>query len=105
MPSREIYYATMPRTTTDTVAHVARLARLSLTTVECEAFARQLDHILEYAESIQGLDVTSVEPMSHAAATSVFRLDECAPGLSRDKAFEQAPDAADGLYRVPRVIG
>jgi aspartyl-tRNA(Asn)/glutamyl-tRNA(Gln) amidotransferase subunit C len=95
----------MPRVTVDTVDHVARLAHLSLTAEEREAFARQLDQVLTYAESIQALDTDGVEPMSHAAATETFREDVPREGLPRDAILATAPDAEDGLFRVPRVLG
>ena len=46
----------MARVTVETVDHVAQLAHLSLTPEERETFARQLDEILAYAESIQALE-------------------------------------------------
>jgi aspartyl-tRNA(Asn)/glutamyl-tRNA(Gln) amidotransferase subunit C len=95
----------MARVTVETVAHVAKLASLSLTAEERETFARQLDEILTYAESIQALDTTDVEPMSHARVSEIFRPDVPHAGLPRERALESAPDAADGLFRVPKVIG
>jgi aspartyl-tRNA(Asn)/glutamyl-tRNA(Gln) amidotransferase subunit C len=93
------------RVSVETVDHVAALARLSLTPEERETFARQLEEILSYAESIQALDTSDAEPMSHAIATGAFREDTPRPGLARDRALAAAPDAADGLFRVPRVLG
>jgi aspartyl-tRNA(Asn)/glutamyl-tRNA(Gln) amidotransferase subunit C len=95
----------MPRVTVSTVDHVARLAHLSLTVDEREAFARQLDQVLEYAESIQSLDTEHVEPMSHAAATETFRPDVPHQSLAREGVLAAAPDAGEGLFRVPRVLG
>jgi aspartyl-tRNA(Asn)/glutamyl-tRNA(Gln) amidotransferase subunit C len=95
----------MPRVTVETVDHVARLARLSLTPEERESFARQLDEILAYAEKVQALDTSGVEPMSHAAATEAFRDDTPRPCLPREAALAAAPDAEDGFFRVPRVLG
>jgi aspartyl-tRNA(Asn)/glutamyl-tRNA(Gln) amidotransferase subunit C len=95
----------MPRVTVETVAHVARLASLSLGEDERETFARQLDQILSYAESIQALDVSQVEPMSHATRTESLREDTVAPSLPREEVLAPAPDAADDLFRVPRVLG
>jgi aspartyl-tRNA(Asn)/glutamyl-tRNA(Gln) amidotransferase subunit C len=95
----------MTRVTPETVDHVARLANLTLTPEERESFARQLDEVLEYAESIQQLDTSGVEPMSHAAAASVFRADEPLPSLDRERVLASAPDAGEGFFRVPRVIG
>lgn len=95
----------MPRVTVETVDHVARLAHLSLTAEEREVFARQLDAVLAYAESIQALDTDGVPPMSHAAATETFREDVPHEGLPRQTVLDAAPDADDGLFRVPRVLG
>ena len=95
----------MARVTVETVEHVARLARLSLTEEERQTFAKQLDEILSYAESIQALDTSSVEPMSHALSVEMVREDAPAPGLDRQRILAAAPDAADNLFRVPRVLG
>jgi len=94
----------LAQATVEIVEQVARLARLSLTQDEKELFTRQLDRILEYAQSIQTLDVTSVPPMIHAAAGGILREDEDAPGLDRATVLEAAPDALDGLFRVPKVL-
>jgi aspartyl-tRNA(Asn)/glutamyl-tRNA(Gln) amidotransferase subunit C len=95
----------MARVTVETVDHVAQLAQLSLTPDERETFARQLDEVLAYAESIQALDTHDVEPMSHAVVSEVLRNDVPGPELSRDQALAAAPDADRGLFRVPRIIG
>ena|SRR5437867_8806445 len=95
----------MARVTVETVEHVARLARLSLTEEERETFAKQLDQILAYAESIQTLDTAAVEPMSHAVTSEMVREDVPAPSLDRQRVLEAAPDAAENLFRVPRILG
>jgi aspartyl-tRNA(Asn)/glutamyl-tRNA(Gln) amidotransferase subunit C len=95
----------MARVTAETVDYVARLAHLSLTPEERETFARQLDEVLAYAESIQALDTREVEPMSHAVTSEVMRDDTPAAELPRERAVAAAPDAADGLFRVPRILG
>jgi len=95
----------MARVTVETVDHVAQLAHLSLTPEERETFARQLDQILAYAESIQALDTHDVEPMSHAFTSEVLRDDAPGPELPREQVLAAAPDAEGGLFRVPKVIG
>ena len=94
----------MPRVTVETVDHVARLARLSLSAEERTTFAPQLDEILTYAESIRALDLAQVEPMSHAGSATVLRDDEPRPGIARETVLESAPDPSDGLFRVPRIL-
>ncbi len=95
----------MTKVTPETVEHVARLAHLSLTAEERVTFARQLDTILAYAESIQSLDTAGIEPMSHVSAAGVLREDTPQPSLDRDTVMAEAPDADAGLFRVPRVLG
>jgi aspartyl-tRNA(Asn)/glutamyl-tRNA(Gln) amidotransferase subunit C len=94
--------------TRETVERVARLARLSLTGDELELFTRQLAGILEYAEEIQAVDTTGVEPMSHCIASdTMWREDVVLPALDRAEILSQAPDAdrAAGVFRVPKVMG
>jgi aspartyl-tRNA(Asn)/glutamyl-tRNA(Gln) amidotransferase subunit C len=94
----------MPRVSEATVEHVARLARLSLTVEEKRLFTRQLEEILEWAESLQSLDTRGIPPMSHPREGEALREDEPRAGLDRETAFAAAPEAKDGLFRVPRVI-
>ena len=93
----------MPRIDEATVDSVARLARLSLTAEERSRFARELEAILAWAESLQALDTAGVPPMSDAP-TGRLREDETRAGLPREQALAQAPDPADGLFRVPRIL-
>ncbi len=37
--------------------------------------------------------------------TNSFRPDAVAPSLDRDEVLAQAPDAVDGYFRVPRILG
>jgi aspartyl-tRNA(Asn)/glutamyl-tRNA(Gln) amidotransferase subunit C len=95
----------MPRVTIETVERVARLARLSLSEDERATFARQLDEILAYAEALQALDTSGVPEPGDTGEPLPLRDDVLHPGLRRERVLEKAPDAADGLFRVPRVIG
>jgi len=90
----------------DQVEHVAKLARLSLTAEEAERYSGQLSSILGYIEKLQELDVSGVEPTTHAVevTTTPLRKDEPRPSLSVDEALANAP-ARDGSYfSVPRII-
>ena len=89
------------------VKRIADLARLELTDEEIDLFARQLGDILGYVEQIRALDTTNVPPTSHVLVQPIDREDAIVPGLSRDEALANAPDAAReaGLFKVPRVLG
>jgi aspartyl-tRNA(Asn)/glutamyl-tRNA(Gln) amidotransferase subunit C len=86
----------------DQVLHVAKLARLKVTDDEVDRMAEELSKILEHVETMNELDLEGVEPTSHVVdLTNVLRDDVPRPGLPREKALEQAPDTADGGFRVP----
>ena len=82
--------------------HVAKLARLKVTDNEVDRVADELSKILGHVETMNELDLEGVEPTSHVVdLTNVLREDVPRPCLSREQALEQAPDAADGGFRVP----
>lgn len=88
------------------VEHVAGLARLALTDAEVEHFTEQLAVILGHAADVAGLDLAGVEPTAHPIPmTNVLRPDVVRPTLERDEVLAEAPEAEDGRFRVPRIMG
>ena len=86
----------------DQVLHVAKLARLKVTDDEVDRMAEELSKILEHVETMNELDLEGIEPTSHVVdLTNVLREDVPRPGLPREQALSQAPDAAEGGFRVP----
>jgi aspartyl-tRNA(Asn)/glutamyl-tRNA(Gln) amidotransferase subunit C len=86
----------------DQVLHVARLARLRLSDEEVERMSEELSSILDHIEKIGELDLDDVEPTSHVIEVeNVLRDDEPRPSWSRERMLEQAPDVAEGGFRVP----
>jgi aspartyl-tRNA(Asn)/glutamyl-tRNA(Gln) amidotransferase subunit C len=93
------------RITRDDVAHVARLARLSLTDGELERFTEQLGAILDHADDVAAPDTSDVPPTAHPVPlANVLREDIVTPSLDRDEVLAQAPAVEDGRIRVPRII-
>lgn len=94
------------RITGDDVAHVARLARLGLNDAQIETFTGQLAAILEHAADVEALELDDVEPTSHPfLLTNVLRPDDVGTTLSNDEALAAAPQAEDGRFRVPTILG
>jgi aspartyl-tRNA(Asn)/glutamyl-tRNA(Gln) amidotransferase subunit C len=86
----------------DHVLHVARLARLRLSEAEVEKMTGELSGILEHVDRIGELELDDVEPTSHVVALeNVLRPDEPRPSWPREDILAQAPDPADGAFRVP----
>jgi aspartyl-tRNA(Asn)/glutamyl-tRNA(Gln) amidotransferase subunit C len=85
--------------------YVAHLARLTLTTEEEQKLGAQLAGILGYIEKLKQLDVSQVEPTAHAVPlVNVFRRDEVRASLSNDEALRNAPEKANGLFLVPKIV-
>jgi len=81
---------------------VAKLARLRLSEAEVEKMAGELSGILEHVDRIGELDLDDVPPTSHVVdLENVLRPDEPRPSWPRDEVLAQAPDPADGAFRVP----
>ena len=81
---------------------MARLARLRLSDEEVGRMSTELSTILDHIEKIGELDLENVPPTSHVIEVeNVLRPDEPRPSLPRETALEQAPDAAEGGFRVP----
>jgi aspartyl-tRNA(Asn)/glutamyl-tRNA(Gln) amidotransferase subunit C len=90
----------------DDVAHLAKLARLALTDAELDSFAGQLDAILTHVSQVQSVDVTGVEPTDNPLKdVNVTRPDEMTPCLTQAEALAEAPEAVDGRFAVPQILG
>ena len=90
----------------ETVAKVARLARLELTDAEIARMTSQLAGMLDHFRDVDALDLAQVEPMNQPIPlTNVLRDDVEAESLDRDEVLASAPAAQDGRFRVPPVVG
>ncbi len=87
------------------IDHVARLARLALTSEEKAAFARQLGDVLHHIEQLGKVDVSQVEPTAHAfPIVNVWDADEPRPGLPVEIALQNAPRQREHMFVVPKVV-
>jgi aspartyl-tRNA(Asn)/glutamyl-tRNA(Gln) amidotransferase subunit C len=88
------------------VAKVAKLARLSLSEQELDMFTEQLGQILEHANDIAALQLDDVIATAHPFdLINVVREDVIEPSLPREELLAMAPDAEDGRFAVPRIMG
>jgi aspartyl-tRNA(Asn)/glutamyl-tRNA(Gln) amidotransferase subunit C len=88
------------------VKHVADLARLRIADKDIERLAEQLDAILAYMEKLNTVDTRGVAATAQAGAlTNAFREDRLRDSLPREQALANAPEAQEGSFIVPKVIG
>lgn len=88
------------------IRQVASLARLELSDEEAERYQVQVEQILHYVEQLNKIDVSGIEPTSHAAAVfDVVREDVAGPGgLTREEALSNAPAVSQDQFRLPKVV-
>lgn len=88
------------------IAKVASLARIALSDEELDLYGEQLGAILEHAERVQQLATEGIPPTSHPVPmTNSFRPDTVTGSLPVEAALSGAPEAEDGYFRVPPVLG
>jgi len=88
------------------VIKVASLARLELRPDEVATFTEQLGSVLGHAQDIAALNLEGLSPMAHPFdLENVLREDVVTPSLDRDAVLAAAPDAAEHLFRVGRILG
>jgi aspartyl-tRNA(Asn)/glutamyl-tRNA(Gln) amidotransferase subunit C len=95
--------------TDDDIAKVAQLAHLELPPEELKVFGPQIAEIVNYVEQLNELDTANVEPAiggftPEGAKTDSSREDELIQSLGQKTALAEAPDAAEGHFRVPKVL-
>ncbi len=91
--------------TQETIQYVAALAKLNVSEEEKKEIAKDLDHILDYIETMNELDTEGIEPMSHVLPVkNVFREDVVINQDNRDQLIKNAPKQKDGCFAVPKTV-
>jgi aspartyl-tRNA(Asn)/glutamyl-tRNA(Gln) amidotransferase subunit C len=86
------------------IEHVARLARLELTSEEMARLREQLGAILEHAAKVGEVAADDVPPTAYAIPrANVLRPDEVTPSLSVEDVLANAPEREDDRFKVPRI--
>ena len=91
--------------TTDTVRQIARLAKLRPSRSEEHRLIQDLSAIINFFEQLSEAKIDGIEPMAHPLKVNQrMREDEVREPDRREDYLALAPDARDGLYRVPAVL-
>ena len=98
----------MPITKSD-IEKVAQLAHLEITPEELKIFVPQMAAVVTYVEQLNALATSNVEPAlggltPEGERTESSREDVVTPSLGQKTALAEAPDAASGHFRVPKVL-
>ena len=91
--------------TKETIDYVAALSKLQLTEAESTKVMEDMEKILSYMETMDKLDTSNVEPMSHVfEITNVFRADEVTNGNEREILLSNTKSKKDGCFMVPKTV-
>ena len=99
----------------DTVARIARLARLKVPDEELGALAGELSGVFSWIEQLNEVDTAGVEPLSSVSdVTLPLRADKVTDGGIAAKVLANAPGGAvyidlsdknaGGFFTVPKVV-
>ncbi|SLM92629.1 Asp-tRNA(Asn)/Glu-tRNA(Gln) amidotransferase subunit GatC [Brachybacterium nesterenkovii] len=96
----------MPAIGREDVARLADLARIQLSDDEISRFAGEFDAIMDAVASVSEVASQDVPATSHPLPlTNVFREDVVTDTLTQEQALSGAPDAKDGRFAVPQILG
>ena len=86
--------------------HLGVLARIQLSEEEVERLTGQLDVIVDNIAKVSEVATPDVVATSHPIPLeNVFRADVVGDALTPEQALSNAPDAADGRFRVTAILG
>jgi len=82
------------------------LARIQLSDEEVERLTGQLDVIVDNIAKVSQVATPDVPATSHPIPLqNVYRPDEVGETLTLAQALQNAPDTADGRFRVTAILG
>ena len=82
------------------------LARIQLSDEEVERLTGQLDVIVDNIAKVSEVATADVAATSHPIPLqNVFRADVPGEMLTIEQVLQNAPDAADGRFRVTAILG
>ena len=88
------------------VARLAALARIDMTDDDLGRLSGQISAIVDAVATISGAVGDDVPATSHPVPmANVFREDVVQPSLTPEDALAAAPEAYEGRFRVPQILG
>lgn len=97
----------MAKLTDAEVLHIAKLAKLPLTSKEIKKFGGQLAKIIDYIGHLKEVDVGNLEPTAQVTGlTNIYRQDkvEVARVLTQDAATSGTENLHNGYFKVKAIL-
>lgn len=85
--------------------HIAKLARLKLSSDDVNTYSQQLSDIFDYVEKMQAVDTSGVEPTSQVTGLiNIMRDDSVKESGISDELCDCSPEIDNGYIKVPKVL-
>ena len=89
----------------DEIIHIAKLASLNLSEEEIERNTKDMQEILELANTINNVNTDGMnETIASTEKCNAFRKDEVKAFENKELLLKNAPSQDEGMFRIPKVI-
>ena len=87
------------------ILHVAKLASLKIKDEEIEEYRKNLQDILNFANTINSIDTSKIEETNGISSNvNVFREDEIKDFKDVESLMQNAPEKSGNMFVIPKVI-
>lgn len=87
------------------VKQLAELARLEFNDEERAAIQHDLQRMISFVETLNGVNTDNVLPLLHLTGEEpALRADRVIPSITREQALKNAPLHDNNFFKVPKVI-
>ncbi|MGN1310264.1 MAG: Asp-tRNA(Asn)/Glu-tRNA(Gln) amidotransferase subunit GatC [Clostridia bacterium] len=87
------------------IMHIAKLASLKIKDEEIEEYRKNLQDILNFANTINSVDTENIEETNGTSANvNFFREDEVKNFEDENLLMQNAPEKENNMFKIPKVI-
>lgn len=87
------------------ILHIAKLASLKIKDDEIEEYRKNLQDILNFADTINSIDTDKIEETNGISSNvNVFREDKVEEFKDNEALMQNAPEKSGNMFVIPKVI-
>lgn len=87
------------------ILHIAKLASLKIKDEEIEEYRKNLQDILNFANTINSVDTDKLEETNGTSTNVNFlREDEIVEFKDKESLMKNAPEEENNMFKIPKVI-
>ncbi len=87
------------------ILHIAKLASLKIKDEEIEEYRKNLQDILNFANTINSVDTENIEETNGTSNNvNIFREDEVKEFEDKALLMQNAPEQTNNMFKIPKVI-